>query len=374
MIWEKDWEYFKNSQPFKESPYNKRNWGNQNHSLCSFYGKLKPAIAYFLVKTFTSEGETVFDCFTGSGTIPFESALNHRRSFGMDINPISTILTTAKVKKVDLGIIQREFNDLSNFMSVFEPTQEQIETARSFGFNKTLKDYYDDQTLIEILQAREYFKLTGYNSPEKSFILSCLLHILHGNRPYALSRRSHPITPYAPSGDFQYKNVLNKLYVKLDKSYQSTHKYDITEGTVFFQDILDEWPVEIQNIDSIITSPPFFDSTKYYLSNWIRNWFLGWEFEDFEKEKNKFIDTIQKKSFNIYEPILLKCKERLKNSGVVVFHLGKSHKKDMGQCLFPIAKRFFNNVELFNEDVSMIEKHGVEDKGSVNVHQYLIMY
>ena len=59
---------------------------------------------------------------------------------------------------------------------------------------------------------------------------------------------------------------------------------------------------------------------------------------------------------------------------MVVFHLGKSKKKDMGNELAKIAKPIFNNIELHNEDVSHLEKHGVKDKGTVKSHQYLLMF
>ena len=36
--------------PYCREPYSKKNWGNPNHSLCSYQGKLKPAIANFLVQ------------------------------------------------------------------------------------------------------------------------------------------------------------------------------------------------------------------------------------------------------------------------------------------------------------------------------------
>ena len=373
MMWSKNWEIFKNEKPFKNPPYNKRNWGSSNHSLCSFYGKLKPSISHFLVKTFTNEGDRLLDCFCGSGTIPFEGALNGRYTYAMDINPISIVITNAKVKKVSLDKLQEEFSNLASFIKSSDLTITEIELAKKFGFNKTLTEYYETKTFEEILKARNYFKINKPVNPEGYFILTCLLHILHGNRPYALSRRSHPITPYAPSGEFEYKILTNKLYQKIDKAFKESQKYEIVEGEVFQTDILSLWPDEIQDINAIITSPPFFDSTKYYQTNWIRSWFLGWEFEDFEKERHNFIDTIQKKSMDIYDPILKKCKERLAKDGVVVFHLGKSPKKDMGEAISVYAKRYFKKVQLFDEDVSKIEKHGIEDKGSVSVHQYLIM-
>lgn len=372
--WHSAWEDFKILHPFKALPYSKRNWGNENHSLCSFYGKLKPAIAYHLIKTFSSEGDKVFDCFCGSGTIPFEAALNNRAAVGMDINPISIVVSSAKLFPPTFESLQKEYSNLSSFINSYESSSEELEKAENFGFNKTLKDYFHSETLLEIIKAREYFIQNKSNSESYFFLLASLLHILHGNRPYALSRTSHPITPYAPSGSFIYKSVLNKVYQKATRAFNVVLKSKIVPGKIFEQNILSDWPYEINEINSIITSPPFFDSTRYYITNWMRSWFLGWELEDFNREKEKFVDTIQKKDFGVYDLILGKCKERLAKSGIVIFHLGKSKKKDMGQAIIPFAKKYFDNVELYNEDVSKLEKHGIKDKGTVNVHQYLIMH
>lgn len=372
--WQPEWERFKTDLPFKQAPYSARNWGNGNHSLCSFYGKLKPAIAYFLVDTFTSPGDRLLDPFSGSGTIPFEGALNGRETFSLDINPISIVLTNAKVRPVSLDGIQAEFDRLKAFAAKYKLQPAVLEKASAFGFNKTLDTYYHERTFRELLAARQYFKETAKDSAEQYFLASCLLHILHGNRPYALSRTSHPITPYAPAGEFIYKNVFNKLYEKADRAFKEAQRAPVTEGKVFETDILDPWPEAVQELDAIITSPPFFDSTRYYMTNWLRSWFMGWETDDFDREKLRFIDTKQKKTFEVYDTILKSAKERLKPGSPLVFHLGKSHKKDMAEAIKPYAEKYFGHIEIFNEDVSLLEKHGVMDKGSVNIHQYMLMY
>ncbi|MDM8794981.1 SAM-dependent methyltransferase, partial [Klebsiella pneumoniae] len=91
-----------------------------------------------------------------------------------------------------------------------------------------------------------------------------------------MSRTSHPITPYAPTGDYVYKNLIEKLWNKINKSLNTEVTDDFVTGHCYQADILSEWPSEIQNLDAIITSPPFFDSTKFYMTNWMRYWFCGW--------------------------------------------------------------------------------------------------
>ena len=112
--------------------------------------------------------------------------------------------------------------------------------------------------------------MTKINKRQRAFILSCLLHVLHGNRPYALSRRSHPITPLAPTGCFEYKSLIEKVQNKSKLALSEELPSCFYEGDVFFQDINRDWPDSVNHLDAIITSPPFFDSTRFYLSSWIR--------------------------------------------------------------------------------------------------------
>lgn len=373
MINETHWEYFKKDLPHTIPPFNKRNWGNGIHSLCSYYGKLKPSLAHHLVEVFSRPGDLVLDIFSGSGTVLFESINKGRSAIGFDINPISVAISSGKCGAHNKERVKQELENLDKHIKGYVPTKQELDKARAFGFNKTLEEYYESNTLNEILASRDYFKGKVGKSVECDLIIGAFLHILHGNRPYALSRRSHPITPYAPTGDFEYREVMPRLEKKVYKSIEQLESENLSSAQVFQQDVLSEWPTEVKDIDLILTSPPFFDSTKYYLTNWIRNWFLGWEKEDFNIKKEEFVDTLQKSSLEIYEDIFKKCFDTIVHDGAVVFHLGKSKKLDMGKALKPIAEKVFTNVELFNEDVSKVENHGVSDKGSVNIHQYLVM-
>jgi len=100
-------------------------------------------------------------------------------------------------------------------------------------------------------------------------------------------------------------------------------------GKIFNQDTTIIWPQEINDLDAIITSPPFFDSTRFYLANWIRIWFTGWSEIDFKHQPKSFVEERQKVDFAIYESIFRQAKERMKKDGAFVLHLGKSNKCDM---------------------------------------------
>ena len=366
------WTNFKQNLPHKDEPYSKRNWGHINHSLCSYQGKLKPSIAKFLTDSFVPKNGTVLDPFSGVGTIPFESALQGKTSYGFDISPAAVAISRAKLSLPNWETLSVPLLELDQYIQL---NKNSVITDRWLpNFNKSLVEYYDSETLKEILCARDWFNSARPWSREVSLMLGCCMHVLHGNRPYALSRRSHPVTPFAPSGDFEYKSLIEKLTNKLNKVVGAEYPKNFIEGKIYSQDITKAWPLEIENLDSIITSPPFFDSTRFHLANWIRLWFSGWDEDEFKYEQKRFIDEKQKTSFDCYDTILRSSKERLKTGGTLVFHLGKSRKCDMAEELLKQSKQFFSSYELFNESVAHCESHGIRDKGTVTDHQYLVLY
>ncbi len=367
------WEQFKNNLPHQQFPYSKRNWGQNLHSLCSYQGKLKPSIAYHLVKSFIPEGGSVLDPFSGVGTIPFEAALNGIKSYGIDISLPAYYISSAKVSMHKKEDCDKYVNILQDFIQNNKCSKQEILEAKQFGFNKTLTEYYEEQTLKEIILARRFIKEIYPKNPSEMLVVSSLLHILHGNRPYALSRRSHPIVPYAPQGEFQYKNLIMNLKDKVERNLKEKLPTNFVPGKIYHQDATIIWPQEINDIDAIITSPPFFDSTRFYLANWIRIWFAGWNAIDFKHRINSFIEEKQKKNFLVYEDIFRQARERLKKGGIFVLHVGKSFKCDMAEKLKEVSKRWFQTADLFDESVIHCESHGIRDKGTVTSHQYLIL-
>jgi DNA modification methylase len=369
------WKIFKSTLPHQSGEMAKRNWGHPLHSLCSYQGKLKPAIANSLVKALVREGRgaRILDPFSGVGTIPFEAKLNGHTAYGFDISPAALPITRAKIENVDGKRVAAILKELEKRIAKVKPDELDLTELRKIRFNGPLPDYFHQRTLSEIVAARSYFAANPPEDGASSIVFASMLHILHGNRPYALSRRSHPITPFAPTGKTEYRSVIERLRTKVEKSLLAIRGAVRGNSKAFFQDATQTWPSEVDELDAVITSPPFFDSTRFYSANWMRLWFAGWESEDFQTESKSFIDERQKETFNVYRPIFRQCAERLKRGGLVLVHLGKSVKCDMAKALEIASVEYLQPLDLFTESVEHCESHGIRDKGTVTHHQYLLL-
>lgn len=372
--WKRQWAKFKKTLPHQSGEFAKRNWGNPLHSLCSYQGKMKPSLAKHLVDAFTRPGDVMLDPFGGVGTIPFEAAMAGVKSWSFDISPAAVPIAMAKLVPASAAECEAVLAQLDRAIRTASVSKAERAAAGAIHFNGALPDYFHPKTFDEILKARAYFHANPPVSPASALVFASLLHVLHGNRPYALSRRSHPITPFAPTGEAEYKSVVEKVREKVTRALAVERSAAFAAGTALFQDATAPWPIEIDNIDAVITSPPFFDSTRFYLANWMRLWFAGWMGDDFKKRPLAFVDERQKQDFAVYQPIIRQARERLKPGGVCVLHLGKSKKCDMAAEIQKIASPWFARSEIFSENVEHCESHGIRDKGTVVEHLYLVLY
>ncbi|EDY36266.1 DNA methylase domain protein [Aciduliprofundum boonei T469] len=372
---------FQETLPYKNYPFNKRNWGHKYHSLCSYQSKLKPAIAHFLVKIFTKKDDIILDPFGGVGTIPLEAKLLNRSSYMVDLSPTAYIVAKAKLEYVTLKDIKDSFNELIEYITKNKDSNEvllDIEKYSNFGFNKKLKDYYHIETFKEIIAARNWLKLKtdgkidNISTPD-AFVIAALLHILHGNRPYSLSRRSHPITPLAPTGPFEYRPIKERLWKKINNSYDAEVSTKNVLSKIIYGDAFKISYLINRKIDVIITSPPFIHSTRFHTNNWIRNWFCGWEPSDFAKEKKKFVEVLQEKNLNIYTQLLKEWAKVLKPNGLIIMHLGSTKECDMVE---EISKRVPSDLEIIGtayEFVKDQEAHGLTSQGRTVKHGFLFL-
>lgn len=367
---------FMRTLPYKSEPYSGRNWGHPWHSLCSYHGKMKPAIAHFLVEQFTEPGDTVVDPLCGVGTIPLEACLQNRIGIGNDLSELAFCVSKAKLEKPDETNCLQVLNALHSYITREKQSstiEAQLEKYKSFGFNGKLPDYFHQDTFREILCARNYFapRIKTLSSAE-AMVFSCLLHILHGNRPYALSRNSHPLTPYAPTGEFVYKNVVEHIKEKLNASFQKGNFDHYKPGKALCGDYKELGTHNI-SADAIICSPPFADSMRFYMQNWMRLWLCGWEEADYREADNIFLDQKQRRNFDVYVPFFKMCASILNPNGKVILHLGKTETIDMAEELSKRASPYFVEVYRGTENVQKIEKYGIKDKGKTIEHQYLFL-
>jgi DNA modification methylase len=364
-------EEFQRTLPYKSAPYTKKNWGHPLHSLCSYQGKLKPSLAYWLTNTFVPEGGVLLDPIGGVGTIPFEGAYSGMRVISNDKSPFAAIIARAKLNPPSLLAVEETLLRLTEKMAGVDLTSEDYQAAE-FGLNASVKDYYHEKTLEEILKLRKIFLLEDpeHRDHAANFTWASLLHILHGNRPYALSRTSHPITPFAPTGPTEYKNTIEKILERAKRSLCVPLPSEFIPGLGIHGDFRDLSSKITEKIDTIITSPPFY-GMRFDRPNWLRLWFCGWTERHFKEESLQFLERQQVKDITVYREFFEMCHATLKKNGLLIIHLGSGGTRDMVSELKELGRESFSYAGEILENVQAVETHGIKDRGLTKSHSLL---
>lgn len=365
---------FQTALPYRDDPYSSRMWGHRLHSLCSYQGKLKPALAHWLVRQFTAPGELVVDPLSGVGTIPFEAALLGRRSIANDLSPLAATVARAKVDPPSRAEACEALTRLGKAMAAATITDADVEAA-SFGLNATARDYYHPDTLNEVLRARRVFLDGQLTDRGAAFVWASLLHVLHGNRPYALSRTSHPITPFSPTGPFEYKSVIVKTLERMERALLTPLPDTFVAGRGIEGDFrnLVSAVDDTEEAAAIITSPPFL-GMRFDRPNWLRMWFCGWNADDFHKKSLGFLERQQTKSLSCYEDFYEVCCKLLRADGLLIIHIGSGKKDRLVDGLRDLAQPRFRLVAETVEDVAALEQHGLSDKGNRTTSHHLLFF
>ena len=361
--------------PYKVIPYSSRNWGHDLHSLCSYQGKLKPSLAHWVMRLFTEPGDRVLDPLGGVGTVALEAALAGRDAVSNDKSPFASTIAAAKLNPPSDAETERSIERFIDALSIVGLDSEDYASA-TFGLNGAVRDYYHPETLEEVLKARKLFKqylALAEKERGDTFLWASMFHVLQGNRPYALSRTSHPITPLAPKGPFVYKSVVDHVERRMRLALREPLPTQFHSGRGLNLDFRQLKSEDLGTFDCIFTSPPFM-GMRFDRPNWLRLWFSGWNENDFHKTSLGFLERQQTKSKEVYREFFASCRALVNPGGLVILHLGDDKDSRFVQALRVLGGEQFKLIGDIGEDVQAIEQHGLSDKGNRTLKHHLLFF
>lgn len=278
----------------------KRNWGHSLHSMASRSGSFPPALANYFIKNFSNKGDRVLDPFSGKGTTALEACLNDRYGIGCDVAPEAYALTCAKTNAIDHDaaveyltelklepVSKKELEEVQDEVKVFytEKVLKQL-----LGFRKAIeKDYSfkkeNSNSKVSSLKSKERSKYAKYWS-------GVIIGILHGSAETSLSVPCSHSFSMAPNyvKNYSAKHGLEKPERDLKECLIKRSEKLLSDGALKYEGLslltsAMDMPDELEaSIDLIVTSPPYFTAQSYAWDNWLREWYLGYDFKEVRKE------------------------------------------------------------------------------------------
>jgi tRNA G10 N-methylase Trm11 len=331
---------------------------NSIHSLSPYVGKIRSDLSKHLIDKYAIKEECICDPFCGSGTVLLEGWIKGYNVIGCDLNPYAYTLSAGKSHPfATLDIAEKQ-------LKVYKNEVEEIIRNTSISYiPKWVKDFFHKKTLKEV-----YAWVTILRERKEWFLLSCLLGILHHQRPGFLSFPSSHGAPYLRSDKFpkaqfpemyEYRNVYDRLLKKVKRTYKNIPDLDYSLNRKVCLGDSSRIILSKKRIATIITSPPYMKSLTYARDNRLRLWFLG--IEDW-KELDKaisptpivFLNTMRK-CFEKWNKLQIKEDKCIMIIGDIPIKYS-SEKMPLHEAIYDIAKSNYRLIKAYKDPIPEAKK------------------
>lgn len=243
------------------------------HRIHKYPAKIIPHIPQLFVRNsiLSSPGDLVCDPFCGTGTVLLESMLGERNSIGIELNPVSKLISKVKTTPIDPSKLLYYFSILKQDFTIKEKIECPDFCNIDYWFSEKIK-----------VNLTRIFKSINYVIPDRDiqdFFLVCFSSIIR-KVSKADPKISQPVYSKYMRENYNPKKInvfeiftkqvfaninrMEELFLIRNKDIKSS----IIEG--------DSRKIKLKNnFQLIITSPPYLNAQEYFRSTRLEFYWLG---------------------------------------------------------------------------------------------------
>ena len=361
------------------------------HKPHDYPAMLVPNLVEKIIKEYAEKNDVIFDPFGGSGTVAVCANCLGHNAISNDINPLARFITKVKTAKLDLLKLTRKFDAVTELLNNTEDFSDAEEFLPQRIF---FKNWYSKEVLLKLCYIREIIN-KFYDADVKDFFVLCFLQTV---RKCSLQRQGEfKMYKISPEKRKNYNPDAVKIFLKILKINFEIMKKDILEKEnatnkdcstkIINFETNEGFPQEYNNVDLVITSPPYGDSATTVAYEQFSRFANEWlEIEKPEKLHSKMLGgkTIKEEiAFGIPEldNAISKISSVKRRHEVITFYrdykksisnIGKTLKRG-GIVCFVVANRTVGGVILPTDlaTIKMFEENEFEliDKFERNINR-----
>lgn len=245
------------------------------HRLDKYPAKMIPQMAQFLIEIASEPGDTVLDPFCGSGTVVREAMVLGRNAIGLDVNPLATLFTRAKVGGYSQDLLERQMSQLSeSFKTATDGFDLAFPNAEYWFTPATLRKLGTIRAVVDSLAQQ-------LSSPYPEFWRTVFASIVRqssradtrGPKPFISkdareSRKGRHFDPFKLFA--QAASTRIELLTSINDT-AGNGRVEVIQGSA--TDLHSR--IQPNSVDAIVTSPPYLNAQDYYRSCKLELWVVG---------------------------------------------------------------------------------------------------
>lgn len=282
------------------------------HNFFPYPAKFPPEPIKEHILKYTEENDTILDPFCGSGTVLVEAMLHNRNAIGIDLNPVSALISKAKsrlYKNEDLLTLKNILVELENILQVRDMWVFNSVNDSDIPNYKNRELWFKENMLYEMAAIRKiYLSESKYNDRVSNLLWMAFLKIVvevsnqEADNRYASIVKvqlvdGFALTKFIKTLKDYYKTLLNSSFTNNGHIESSINVFEGDSNI----EILN---IEDESLDFAITSPPYINTFDYYLYHKHRIFWMGKDPQYVRKNEignHHRIDTMSfEKAYNEY--------------------------------------------------------------------------
>lgn len=314
--------------------------GYLTHNLHPYPAKFIPQIPNALIQELSSAGEVVADIFCGSGTTLLEALCLKRHAFGIDANPLATLVSRAKTTP----LTGSEFEELAVHQNACKSVLADVEEAagdlfhdgtpfRSPGWRpaqEVCAFWFEPHVIEELASLRLLISHVPGEAARRLCSVAFAAIIVPVSKQDSDTRYVRRRKVIKPGG------TVRRYLRQLDASISAVRTISASIDERLSCQVIDanllDAP-ETEPFDLVVTSPPYPNAYSYHLYHRTRLIWLGYNSEHFKrveigshrkysaKGKNKATPKTFREEF---EKVFFWLRDRLRDRCYACFVIGDS--------------------------------------------------
>lgn len=234
------------------------------HSFHRYFGKLIPAIPAAAIEEYTRPGDTVMDPFCGSGTTLVEALVRNRNAIGIDINPLSTLISRVKTTRIDPIVTSMVAAEI---IHIGREIYEEGYPTPPYCVN--IHHWYRPKVIKQLSSLHKAVSMVS-SAPHRRFLEATLSAI---NRNVSNADPQHVFPGYSKR--------LRKLDLERGRKIDvfDTFAAGVKKRVEYLSELYERWhngakadahcthadaaPIAPKSVDLIVTNPPYISSVRY---------------------------------------------------------------------------------------------------------------
>lgn len=266
------------------------------HTWYPYLEGYSPEFVNTVLENYMQDANSILDPFGGTVTTGFTASREGIDSYYCEVNPVLQFVANTKSVVRTLSIEDRRnlANRIQKISNSFEEKlSEEIKNKEIMNsYNNVFEDseFFDEETLEQVLSS----KTLTLNLNEENEVVSNILSV-------AIISSLIPCSNLKRGGDVQYMDeekqnqtpsLVEEVPRRLDEMAEDlVHKDAKIEKrpSLLCESAKNLDSISHENIDGVITSPPYINGTNYFRNTKLELWFLGFieKTEDLTEYRNK---------------------------------------------------------------------------------------